>query len=1008
MIERSGISLPSDSELEFNETYLSSLPSAGCSALKFKWLAKIAFNRQQVSTLMYKIIDEESARKGDALRHSSAIELPPSCAFLDRMKHQRRNLLHSISNLLLPPSPLPIEIADPSLSSTHQETIPLVLWLKEKGYLELATKLQTHQGYPWDQFKKIRSPILIEQLVDLYLLCQHKHLTEGQTERITEFTLYLANVATSSKEESLYSHSSEMINDTKHLFGQFIYLINQDPAIIIESIDKSNIKEVLESIRDAFDNKIQEVCETLQNHYLAHDATQLQDADAALHARIPIEIARALLTERGTINIGIIDLLSDIFLSHEKRQINHEINLAHALSLLQQSPKLRSEFEKINIPKSEKTPSQDVIRATLELSQEAQTTELDSRLTALIAILSHLRQGGDRSCFAVSLAIEMLSSHMGFCLKDLRQLLEEGKLSRRVNGVKKDIPFSKRINDKNLSKEISFNSRGDLLIGKEKKSPLWEAPGLIAACQAIGLEDPKITIQTMIANLPNLDRQKSHKMEIKTLILKICEESQSEHSSSKSLNTLFNQACFAFSSQTMQPLLKVWENAIANMAEAEEGSMIKRNIWESSLEELQFKLEKSSIPRSLPLQRFFLSIKKELINRIKLQYDPTICYSAEGNEQTVEGGFVLYNDQERIHDKESFRSFLQEIIRGADLAMCKADASEADMRSFDRAITLLFSYLESDDFIPYLLARYHPANDAAIKKASHRFPLDYGALQFTPWLTQIGNNSKALLRIYLESEKPIPSEEFTISGAEEALTKIIEMCKHMSREEKELHLNNPNKLKPLSILGKHRFPFMAGNPSLAKAWTQNCSTKTWIQEFVINPGNEIANTLIDETTKKQLIGRLHTILSQGLPYELAHTIFRQIQEIAGPMTIKEFRNEVLAIVLRISPSDRSGVEAMTRQIDTDLCRSLPQELRQTLEDSAVHFADTNWSREIQDIHFCFAVNPGTGQLELWEAKSDGSDLEALNQNYWLFNQKWEFLTLPEDLIPDDSCYLNSE
>lgn len=997
MIDGGGF-LSSESDNKIDDSFTPSVSSNG-TPLRSKWLTQIASGRKQVSTLMHRIIIKEASTSE---KHSISLIDSPSFTIHDRLQIQQKNLLNSISNLILASSLKEKEEMD---SDTTEEKEPhLIPWLKEKGYLALAEKLEVSTGYPWDEFKKIRSPIIIEQLVDIYLLCQHKKIKEKEIKKILKFALYLANIANSSNLQGEYARSYEIINDAKQILGQLIYLINQDPKQAIETIDQPHYPEILNGIKDAFSNKIQEICERLQNHYLVHYATQLQDPEVALHTRIPIEIAKALLTEIGTINVGIIDSLSDIFLSQESRPINHEINLSHALTLLQRSPKLRAEFEKINAPISDKNPSNNIIRAMLGFSPNEKINALDTRLTVLIAILSHLRQGGDRSCFAVSLAIEILSSHLGFCFKDLRQLLEEGKLTRRVKGVKKDIPFIRQINDENLRKKINFNTKGEIINEEYIRAPLWEAPGILAACQVIGVEDPKALIKSIIKKTPPNSKDQLYKMEINKLIAKICEFSTS-HSSD--LDDLYIQACLAFSSQTTQPLLKVWENAIANMAEAEEGSMIKTAILESTLDALQFRLGELSIAPSLILQRFFLSIQKLLYERIRLQYDPTIKSLLEEDAFATAGGFVLYDKNRKIDGEKSFRIFLGEILKDAKSFINHETLSETQIKELNQASEILTSYLNSKEFIGYLLTRYHPSNKIAVSQMAYGYSLNYKRLQITPWLTQTGNDSKSLLKTYLESEKPIQSEKFIVLGAEEALTNIIEMCKHMSEKEKILYLNNPNKLKPFCILGKHRLPFMAGNPSLANAWQQNCTTREWIETYVLNPGKIIANSTIDEETQFHLIKHLEAIISYELTEDAIQEIFKHIQNIEQGLTIKQYRKKILKICLGIQPLPKKLAEKITRQIDTALCKSLNPKLKSTLENSAVHFADTNWCDGIQDLHFCFAVNPGTGELELWEAQSNGSHLTALDQNYWLFNQKWEFLTMPEDLIPDDSSYLDT-
>ncbi len=974
---------------------------ADCNDLPLKWMAKIA-KHQQISNLMLKKqINEFTSSSESAISILNDSNL--ALSILNRLKIQQKNLIHVISNFPVISSPPPSQLETmPSLQGMEKHH--LIQWLKDRGYVSVAKKLEAQAGYPWDEFLKISHPILIEQLINIYSLCCYKNISEEETKKLVDFALYLANFTLSLNPKQDYSSSYELVNETKQLLGQLIYLINQDPYSAVSAIDKDTYQKSLDNIKNEFTLKIKAICVRLQSHYAAHHATQLQNPEIALSTMIPVEIAKALLTDSGTINVGIIKFLSDIFLSDENRHINHEVNLEHAFNLLQKSPKLRAEFENIHCPRSSKASSIDIIKATLNLPLVHQVSLLDTRLTALSALLSHLRQGEDRSCFAAALAIEILSSHLDFCFKDFKQLLEEGKLTRCVKGVHKDISFIKRINDETLHKKISFNAKAELIIHLQKV-PLWKAPGLIAACQSIGLADPEAALLAVIKKLPPLHQQDFYEMEIRTLLENLCKQAQlMRNLEPSSLENLYDQSCFAFSSQTSQPLLKIWENAIANMAEADKCSMIKTNILESTLDALQFKLGELKISPSLLLQRFFLHLQKSLYEKIRLQYDPSISSEPDAK---VTGGFVLYNHRQRIDNAKSFRFFLLDILLEVNSKMRKSFSSDIERQELNQIIEILTPSIDAPYFMAYLLARYHPSNKLIIRQLAHNQPLTYGCLPFTPWMTQTGNNSKTLLKIYFESEKSIQSEKFIALSAEQTLANIIEICKRMSEDEKHLFLNNPNKLKPFCILGKHRLPFMAGHPSLANAWQQDYPTRNWIDRFVMIPGREIAETIIDKQTRQNFLLYLQAeSLPKAMTTDILGAAFELIQQIPQGLTFKQYRSHILKIYETVHPTLTTSLSGkITRQIDTILCQSLPPKLKKKLEDSAVHFADTNWYHGIQDLHFCFAVNPGNGELEMWEAYANGTHLRALDQHYWLFNQKWEFLTLQEKLIADDDAFL---
>lgn len=931
----------------------------------------------------------------------------PPIKILKRLSRYQEKLTQKFSDLTLIENDLELPEDYPSSAINDQkERIPR---LKEGGYLGLVKKLEKREGYPWSEFQNIHHPLFLEQLVNITLICEQKALSEDDKKKVIDFSLNLLDFTSFlSKESDVSLPSEEMIKNSHRIMGKLMYLIDNDLELTLEIISKNNLPAALTDIKNGYSKHLLMVCDRLNQRHQAHLRTQLQDPEITLHTNISIEIGKALMTKAGVINTGIIDSLTEIFISPDQPKINHEINLSYALFLIRHSSEFRDEIEAIESPALSTNPSQEVIRASLSIPPEVEIGAYETKLTALIATLSHLRQGSDRSCFAISVAIELLSSHLVFSLKDLRQLLEDGKLTRKGKLVNKDIPFIKRINDENLLKEVALNSEGKIILNGEVKAPLWEAPGIIAACQAIGIHDPQTVFLALLPTLPSVDEGEMHTIKISEIIRRLCLEVSSQQENSETLDSLTRRAFFAFSSQTTQPLLKIWENSIANMAEAEEGNMIKPAIMKCIIDALQLKLGQLSIPPSLLLQKFFLKIQELLYERIHLQYDPTIGNSSSEEVFDTAGGFTLYNKNMLISDEASFRYFVNDILVEAGSALSQLSLSRGDRQQLDRVLSILEIHLETPAFIHYLIARYHPDNCSIVSSAQklHQ-PLNYAHMNFLPWQTRKGSNSKSLFRFYLESSSPIESENFAAKDAQEALKNIIEICRGMPENEKRLFINNPNKLKPFCILQKHRLPFMAGAPALVEAWKQETPAETWIESY-IKENSKIANSPIDSTTQEKLLDALSQILPRQLSPIISH--IRETREGAphSPPTIREFRNHILESCMEYRPSSVQVVRKWAQKIDTAIYESLPQPLQNSLEQSAIHFADTNWSRGAQDLHFCFVLNPGSGQIELWEVQSDGSALKALDQYYWLVDQQWEFMTVPRDLIPDDSTYLDKD
>lgn len=137
-----------------------------------------------------------------------------------------------------------------------------------------------------------------------------------------------------------------------------------------------------------------------------------------------------------------------------------------------------------------------------------------------------------------------------------------------------------------------------------------------------------------------------------------------------------------------------------------------------------------------------------------------------------------------------------------------------------------------------------------------------------------------------------------------------------------------------------------------------------------------------------------------IPFEKTSDFLKEIALIPETISNCEFRNQILTILNSFSINQKQ--KATYPQIfDMAFYQYLPETQKKLIESSAVHFADTNWNEGIHDIHFCFAVNPGTGQLAIWESYDDGSHMVLLDQKFWLMNQTWEFYAHPEALLPQN-------
>lgn len=867
-----------------------------------------------------------------------------------------------------------------------------------KGYALLAKQLKGQEGFPWDTIKTISNPLLVEQLLDLYTLCQsktQKSHSEFDSKKILDFALNLANIATSSTLNEDFTRAHEALEQTKYTLGQLIYLMDHDLNEVAK-IFKLSPQDAIENLQTLFDDHFKRILVDLQTHYRAYQSAQLQSAELALYNRIPLEIAKALLTSKGTVNTGLINVFYQQFIT-SPYPLNHQLNLAYGLNTLKHSFDLRKEMESIQAPQSPVMPSNDVIRAILNLSPDESITDVHAKQVILSALLSHLRQDETGSCFATSLAIELLASHLHVCLKDLQQLLFESKLTRTLKGVKRDIPFIKSISDPDLTKSFIINKQGYLMTNNKEQTLLWDIPSLQTAASAIGIKNLKEALTVSL--LQSISASQS--IDCQTVLKALCEYVATQDASKKNkLGSLFAQACFAFSSQTHPALLKVWENAIANMAEAQEEGMIKSYILDAVLHVLQLKLAELQVPPSNFIRDILQEIKKNLYATIQLQYDPSVKGMPDGHAYPIkrQGGFVLYVKNQRIDQGSVFIKYLADLIFHSCKKFKKSNLNKEEQQSFNLLTETLIPYLNTEDFLTRLLIKYHPSNASALIQSSRIENLNY-----TPWITLKGNKSKAVLEVYLEYTQPIHTDKLNQLSLEDRLLVLIKIGQKMTDKNKQAYLSNTNKANLLRIPGWHTSRIiLLGHPCLSAVLKGEQTAENWLNGIKTS-GMHIAESIIDKDTRNQLFKTLHQfILPSVFEGEKLNNASQLLSQIPSHLSIKETRQSLIQILQKQSEITATELAQYTRQIDTALYDSLNSPLKKQLENSIIPIIDTNWNEDVDDIHLYAVVNPGTGQFEIWQAHSNGIGLQAISQKEWM--QEWECFSIPEDILKSDSTH----
>lgn len=225
-----------------------------------------------------------------------------------------------------------------------------------------------------------------EQLTHVYKLALAKKLDKDSINEIMHFAFDLAH--------------------EKRTLAHLIFLLNQDPDAVFDSILLEDTAQASENLKLKF------------HSYLKKNLN-------------PNVIAKLLFTDIGKINVDII---------HDLLEFKTNSHITYVLKTLQKSPNLREILESIELTEKSNI---EFIRICLDLPVNHPITSIHCKQAALKALLSNLRQLHDGPCFATSLAIEILSSRPDLAAKDLKQLIEKDELIK--SGI--PIPHLKKIEE---------------------------------------------------------------------------------------------------------------------------------------------------------------------------------------------------------------------------------------------------------------------------------------------------------------------------------------------------------------------------------------------------------------------------------------------------------------------------------------------------------------------------------------------------------------------------------
>ena len=168
----------------------------------------------------------------------------------------------------------------------------------------------------------------------------------------------------------------------------------------------------------------------------------------------------------------------------------HTRHMIRVLTLMCDDASFRQVFDGIGAPIGPWNPARDIVRTTLGLPADAEITAVHARHAALGALLGTVRQARAGSCFTTSMAINVIRNNPKRVLKELKQLIELGRMVMKHDN-KLDVSISRSTSTDEVEQSIRLDGDGMLVEAGGQKLPktvpFHEMPPMAAALTAMGL-----------------------------------------------------------------------------------------------------------------------------------------------------------------------------------------------------------------------------------------------------------------------------------------------------------------------------------------------------------------------------------------------------------------------------------------------------------------------------------------------------------------------------------------
>lgn len=684
-----------------------------------------------------------------------------------------------------------------------------------------------------------------------------------------------------------------------------------------------------------------------------------------------IALADQLLSEEGRFKNINSAHASYVFSPDDYSEGEATEHMQRKIYALQSDPELKRLIESFSLPLFDAKYEKMI----LELLNAKEITHRHLILAVLSAFLCPLRQRVG-SCFATAPAIIVHEEQPRQFLRDLKDLLYTGKLTRVMVGVEYTVPISPTAGP--TSGLASGPASGPGELGDEHLFlKVWEYS--IASFVDVKTEFSRWNLYE------SLGLHHGEKGGIGELMYSYLEQSLAQTNDDLSKTQQDYEIAF--------DQVRSVEARLKNAATESEIRRLKTEHQARSYHFSALENQRSALSeKSHHIANFFSFLIDQFIERFQEQFQE--IYDARMQEilpnayDDAPAGFRLLYKHGRTHvgswtfiyNAEEYVQALKEFFRSIEHPMQEACEWSQGKEEISHFITRIIHHVATEEFLTssfYRMAKAH-------KVPMQNIPLEQ--MEKKPWAYTSGGTLTTLLKTYFKREGSFSSEARWVESPQDLLIFLLDTLKTLAPKVTDPFGKDPKK-RMLMTSPTHVFSLLPGHDLFKRGWEDPGFTYTWVRDKILKPRRAFYSAItlapheqhllleeLDITQRTQIPLTLSEFRS-SLPQD--PNIDAKLFELLPLITPAQADELYLAFDLKARPPSKplfrrhlhdeilSHYEIANEDMHEKVARLMEE--RNLAPPRPLIFADTNWPT----FYFSFVVNPASGVIELWRTDKIG-------------------------------------